>query len=354
LKTASLIFAGCSALKTARPSALVASPKASAILVRQATAKRVALVVLVAGILILCTLAEPTLGNLFVTVPPSPDTQGTIGEYTNSGATVNASLLTGLSFPGSIAVSDGFIYVTNSIAGTIGKYTISGVAINPTLISGLNSPQDIEVSGGNLYVAEYRDGLNSRVGKYTTSGETVNPSLITGLQSATGLAISGTNLFVGNSDGTLGEYTTSGATVDASLITNLQFVSDVEVSGSNLFISHGFFDDTVIGKYKLDGTAINPLLIFNPSGGGEFAISGTDLFVVDDNKVNKFNTFGMVVAAPLIFDPTFHNFGAIAVDGPATVPETLSTLWFGLATVALLGFAQLLRARHRALVEASR
>ena len=127
--------------------------------------------VLLAGVL--CGLPRPALGNLFVADagPFNMEGHGTIGEYTESGATVNASLITGLSFPASVAVSDGFIYVTNSHDGTIGKYTTSGVPINPTLISGLNVPVDIEVSGGDLYVAEVGAG---RVGKYTTSGATIN------------------------------------------------------------------------------------------------------------------------------------------------------------------------------------
>src|ERR1017187_5432919 len=37
----------------------------------------------------------------------------TIGEYTTSGATVNASLVTGLSYPRAIAVSGSNLFVTN-------------------------------------------------------------------------------------------------------------------------------------------------------------------------------------------------------------------------------------------------
>lgn len=163
--------------------------------------------------------SQPALGNLFVALPAGPSSPGVIGEYTNSGETVNASLITELVGPGPIAVSDGFIYVIDRAAGTIGKYTTSGATIDPALITGLNDPQDVEVSGGDLYVSQFGSGLNGGVAKYTTSGEAVNTSLIPGLQYGRGLAVLGTNLFVGTSFDTLGEYKTSGETVNASLIT---------------------------------------------------------------------------------------------------------------------------------------
>lgn len=329
-------------MKRAKLSALAAAIKTGATLQGLALARRLASLVLLASTVILCGMPKPALGNVFVADlgPFGVDDRGTIGEYTNSGATVNASLISGLSFPGSIAVSEGFIYVTNFHEGTIGKYTTSGLTINPTLISGLNAPGDIEVSGGDLYVAE----LN-RVGKYSTSGGTVNASLITGLSSPPGaLAVSGTNLFVGTGS-TLGEYTTSGGTIDASLVTDLQNVTDVDVSGSSLFILHAFVEDSVVGKYNVDGTAIAPHLISSTGVPTGLAISGTDLFLLDNvNGVGKYTTSGMLVANPLITGLT-NSFG-IAVDDSSTVPETLSSLWFGLTTAGLLGFAALLRNKY--------
>jgi hypothetical protein len=110
-----------------------------------------------------------------------------------------------------------------------------------------------------------------------------------------------------------------------------------------LFISYTLIDDIVVGKYNLDGTVINPALI-GPAGPDAFdiAISGTDLFTGSVDTVNKYTTSGMVVAEPLITT----SVGDIAVDGPATVPETLSPLWFGLTIAGLLGLSRLLRVRH--------
>jgi hypothetical protein len=82
------------------------------------------------------------------------DTQtGTIGEYTTSGATVNATLISGPFpfFPGDLAVSGGDLFVTNFDAGTIGKYdAATGATINSALVSGLNGPEGIAVVSASV------------------------------------------------------------------------------------------------------------------------------------------------------------------------------------------------------------
>lgn len=75
----------------------------------------------------------------------SNDGANTVGEYTDSGATVNASLITGLNFPAGLAISGTNLFVANGESGTIGEYTTSGGTINATLISGLTSPTGIAV-----------------------------------------------------------------------------------------------------------------------------------------------------------------------------------------------------------------
>ena len=62
---------------------------------------------------------------------------GTVGEYTTSGATVNAALISGLIVPEGIALSGSNIFVTNFLAGTVGEYTTSGARVNAALISGV-------------------------------------------------------------------------------------------------------------------------------------------------------------------------------------------------------------------------
>ena len=64
---------------------------------------------------------------------------GTIGEYTTSGATVNASLVSGLNTRGHCRVWIG--PVCRELArGTIGEYTTSGADVNASLVSGLSDP----------------------------------------------------------------------------------------------------------------------------------------------------------------------------------------------------------------------
>jgi uncharacterized protein YjiK len=44
------------------------------------------------------------------------------------------------------------IFVTNSASGKIGEYTTSGAVVNASLVSGLNGPTGNAVSGSNIYV----------------------------------------------------------------------------------------------------------------------------------------------------------------------------------------------------------
>src|SRR5271166_5024179 len=77
------------------------------------------------------------------------------------------------------ATARGQIFVTNENSGTIGEYTTTGAKVNASLISGLGDPEGIAVSGGNLFVANY-GGTTRNVGEYTTTGATVNASLFSG------------------------------------------------------------------------------------------------------------------------------------------------------------------------------
>ncbi len=172
----------------------------------------------------------------------------TIGKYTTSGATVNASLVpqSGLSTPAHVAVSDGYLFVANAGNGTIGKYTTSGATVNASLISGLNFPYGIAVSGTDLFVTNNSNGSagTGTIGKYTTSGATVNASLISGLTDPTAIAVSGGNLFVASRPsstmGRIGKYTTAGATVNASLVTGLHEPYGIDVLPHPLQLVNAF------------------------------------------------------------------------------------------------------------------
>ncbi len=130
----------------------------------------------------LCAMPGTTRAQIFVT-SNIVDGKYTVGEYTTSGATVNAALLSGLGFPTGIAVSGGNLFVASLNNGTIGEYTTSGATVNPALISGLSGPEGIAVSGGNLFVTSLNNGTNGTIGEYTTSGATVNAALVSGVVS---------------------------------------------------------------------------------------------------------------------------------------------------------------------------
>jgi hypothetical protein len=211
----------------------------------------------------------------------------TIGEYGLDGRTVNASLITGLSYPAAIAISGGDLFVANAGNGTIGEYTTAGATVNASLITGLGTPASIAISGGHLFVLNVRNGT---IGEYTTDGATINASLITGLNAPTrkegpvyialdpvAIAISGNDLFVARGD-TIFEYTAAGATVNTSLITGLAQLSSIAVSGNDLFV--GDVIRGIICKYTTTGATIAAPLITGMTPAG-IAIWRNDLFVVD-------------------------------------------------------------------------
>jgi MYXO-CTERM domain-containing protein len=109
---------------------------------------------------------------------------GTIGEYGLDGQAVNASLITGLGYALNIAISGDDLFVANG--GSVGEYTTSGTTIAAPLIStGLYGLVNIVISGSDIFVANDQFGT---IGEYTTSGATVNASLISSFN-PTGIAI---------------------------------------------------------------------------------------------------------------------------------------------------------------------
>jgi len=116
----------------------------------------------------------------------------------------------------------GQLFVSNWGDNSVGEYTTSGETVNASLITGLSGAFGLAVAGGNIFVADNNINVyGGRIGEYTTSGQTVNASLLSGLGFPLRVAVSGDDLFVLYDSGTIGEYTTSGATVNASLITGL-------------------------------------------------------------------------------------------------------------------------------------
>jgi len=105
---------------------------------------------------------------------------GKISEYTTSGATVNANLVTGLNGADGITVAGSDLFVVNSYDGEISEFTTAGATVDRSFITGVGDPDDIVASGSDLYVMNYgtfSEPANG-VGEFTTAGGTVNSNLI--------------------------------------------------------------------------------------------------------------------------------------------------------------------------------
>ena len=258
--------------------------------------------------------------DMYVAANGNGPNSTTIGEYTTSGSTVNASLISGLNSVGSIALSGSDLFVVNENADTISEYTTSGALVNPSLITGVNG--DIAVSGSKLFIENpNRNSLNGAIGEYTTSGAIVNTSLISGLNTPLAIAVSGSNLFVTSVDaGTIGEYTTSGDTVNPSLISGLSNPWGLVLSGSDMFVTS--VDTGIIGEYTTSGGTVDSSLVSGLNGPIGIAVSGSDLFVANSNigTVGQYTTSGGAVNASLISGLGGPVWIAIETPEPSTFP----------------------------------
>ena len=206
-----------------------------------------------------------------------------VGEYNaTTGATINASFISGINAVG-LAISGGDLYVADGV-GTVGEYdATTGDAIHASLITGLNGPVSLALSGSDLYVGcSEESGSDPGVGEYNaTTGAAINASLlgitVPGIDPR-GLAISGSNLFVANWVGSqgnnkVGEYNaTTGATINASFITGLNTPYGLALSGTGLYVANE--GSWSLGEYsETTGTAINTSLISYPGGQLDFPTS---------------------------------------------------------------------------------
>ncbi len=268
---------------------------------------------------------------------------GTIGEYTTSGGTVNASLVSGLNGPDGIAVSGPNLFVASGGKnGTIGEYTTAGAVVNASLVSGLSYPGGLVLSGSDLFVVNEGYGYTGgTIGEYTTSGAVVNASLVSVMSAPQDIAISGSDMFVTNLGGdAIGEYTTSGGTVNASLVFPLKYPGGLAISGSDLFVAD-FFDGT-IGEYTTSGAVVNASLVsgLGLNSGYGLAISGSDMFVTNFNNgtIGEYTTAGAVVNASLIS-------GLNKPFGITVVPEPSTLALLGVGALGLIAYVWRRRAK---------
>lgn len=182
------------------------------------------------------------------------DSANTLGSYdAATGQAINASLITGLTSPYSVAYSAGFLYIGSIGAASprIGKYNLNGTAVNESFISGIKSI-GIAVSGTNLYATKYSEG---KVGLYSSAtGTAINASLITGLGSEAPRGItldSAGNMYIANTGiGTVSKYAADGTLLNAELIKGLSTSSPFGIAvddAGNVFVAN--FGGTTVGKY---------------------------------------------------------------------------------------------------------
>lgn len=109
-------------------------------------------------------------GNLFFA------NNGPINVFSTGGGLVSNDLIPGLNAM-AMAVSGSTLFVSDG--NSIGKYTTSGATVNATFLTGfVDYITDLTVVGGQLYIMNRNQGT---IGVYNLDGTTVNAALITGL-----------------------------------------------------------------------------------------------------------------------------------------------------------------------------
>ena len=199
-----------------------------------------------------------TNGNLFV-----PDFRdGTVGEFNDkTGATINASLITGLGGPNGMLAYGSNLFVAGG-NGIVSEYSINNgtaTAENTALIklvgngTGSQAGYQMALYNNTLFVD---DAYAKQVEAYTlknngTTAVTATPAFTIPFGFAVGLALSGNNLFVSDADGNIGEYNAAtGATINSMFLTSATTNSatggayNLVVSGNFLYVA-SYYNGTV-------------------------------------------------------------------------------------------------------------
>jgi hypothetical protein len=206
-----------------------------------------------------------------------PDEPGSVGEYTTSGQTVNSALISNLDTPEGVAISGGDLFVSDELTGSVSEYTTAGATVNSEIIGGLTSvigsqPLSIAISGGDLFVlTSQTNGTNGAVGtiqEYTVGGVPLNTALITGFSASQpeGFTVNGSDLYlVNHAAGTVSEYTTSGQLVNGSFISGLNNPVGITLFDNDIYVMNN--GNGTIGEYTLAGAAVNTAVVSGISNG---------------------------------------------------------------------------------------
>lgn len=206
-------------------------------------------------------------GFLYVTTVDS------IRKYTVSGRPIGRKLISGLCSPWAIALDGkGHLFVAN-YCGSIGEYTTTGDTVNASLIPHTLLLTGLALQDTNMFVSIYGDSPQwiGSIGKFTTSGATISTNFIPDLQWNWGLLINQQgHLFVAkNVPGIISEYDGTNLVnqFDTGMVlTTMAFSAD----GNILVAADGM---NVVGEFTPSGTKVNGALISNLHGARGLAVS---------------------------------------------------------------------------------
>lgn len=172
------------------------------------------------------------------------------------------------------------VLVTNINAGTVGLYNDStGATINASFITGLSSPYGITHDSTSIFVSSSNTGIISKYDLAT--GTSTASSFISGLTGLTGLQAHNGILYVATSAGTISTYdAVTGTQIQASLL-SVGGIRFFEIYNNQLYVPD--FANNVIGIYGLDGSTIDADFA-TPHDPSDIAFSGNSMFVTSSNQ----------------------------------------------------------------------
>jgi len=249
-------------------------------------------------------------GNLYV----ADGIQLTVRQYDNAGTLLDATFITGLNEPVSIAFdSAGKLYVLDNNLNTVRQYNSAGGLLDAFFITGLSDPTSIAFdSNGFLYVA---DAGFDTVRLYDSAGDLLNANFITGLLSPSSIAFdSAGKLYVLDSFGTsagfdtVRKYSNAGDLLDASFITGLTSARSIAFdSNGELYVA----DSGKVEQYDSTGTLLEADFAPGTTGITSIAFDSNGLLYVVDfpflssNKVRQYDSTGGLLDATFITGLSF-------------------------------------------------
>jgi hypothetical protein len=296
-----------------------------------------------------------TSTHFILNMPPD----STVNVY-NMATGVTTTLISGLNGPTGIALFGSTLFVASqgdnshgtlpgsppyTLTGKIGEYTTSGATINASLITGLDRPDDIKLYGSDLFVASEghpKQGIDGTVGDYTLSSDfstvlSSKPALISNLLNLPdGLAINSVQQLQG---GTLSNpVSLSAGTTEVS--------ASIGGSGSTDFYQFLWGG----GDLKVTASVTGA----NSNGAYEFELLNMFGTIIAEEALTSLNNFmgeidiagfayneyviGLVADSPNdpMIDITFN-------DPVASVPESSTLAIFGTGLLFLIGFGLIRR-----------